>query len=131
MSTIEKIKKASITERKARGPLAAFSTFVIAEVEKIGKSKGNRDTTEDEAIQVLKKLRETAVENQNSLEENWINSLLPEMVRDDVVRIFLNSEFGPGAKPSKGDAMKALKGQFGSLIDMKRAGEIYTEMFAQ
>ena len=130
MSVIEKLKAASIAERKACGPLAAFSTFVLAEVQKIGKSKGNRDTTEDEAITALKKVQATSAENNNVGEVAWVAALLPQMASDDSVRIFLNSEFGPGAKPAKGDAMKALKAKFGSLVDMKRAGEIYTEMFA-
>ena len=144
MATLEALKKATIELRKARSPLAPFAVFVLAEVQKIGKNAGNRDTTEAEAIQVLKKVLATAEDNysaavevnagpetiQNYIDEGeFIRDLLPQMVDEEIVRNFLNSTFS-GQTPNKGQVMKALKEKFGAYVDMKAAGAIFTEMYA-
>ena len=155
MATLEALKKATIELRKARSPLAPFAVFVLAEVQKIGKNAGNRDTTEAEAIQVLKKVLATAEENIKVLNESldleseyenirdasvlafqklvdeaeFIRDLLPQMVDEETVRNFLNSTFS-GQNPNKGQVMKALKEKFGAYVDMKAAGAIFTEMYA-
>jgi uncharacterized protein YqeY len=144
MATLEALKKATIELRKARSPLAPFAVFVLAEVQKIGKNAGNRDTTEAEAIQVLKKVLATSEDNysaavevnagsetiQNYIDEGeFIRDLLPQMVDEETVRNFLNSTFS-GQTPNKGQVMKALKEKFGAYVDMKAAGAIFTEMYA-
>jgi uncharacterized protein YqeY len=144
MATLEALKKATIELRKVRSPLAPFAVFVLAEVQKIGKNAGNRDTTEAEAIQVLKKVLATSEDNysaavevnaghetiQNYIDEGeFIRDLLPQMVDEETVRNFLNSTFS-GQTPNKGQVMKALKEKFGAYVDMKAAGAIFTEMYA-
>ena len=144
MATLEALKKATIELRKARSPLAPFAVFVLAEVQKIGKNAGNRDTTEVEAIQVLKKVLATSEDNysaavevnaghetiQNYIDEGeFIRDLLPQMVDEETVRNFLNSTFS-GQTPNKGQVMKALKEKFGAYVDMKAASAIFTEMYA-
>ena len=144
MATLEALKKATIELRKARSPLAPFAVFVLAEVQKIGKNAGNRDTTEVEAIQVLKKVLATSEDNYSAAvevnaghetiqtfidEAEFIRDLLPQMVDEETVRNFLNSTFS-GQTPNKGQVMKALKEKFGAYVDMKAAGAIFTEMYA-
>ena len=63
MSIIETLKSESIKYRKARSPFATTVVFILSEVQKIGKNAGNRETTEPEAIQVIKKLLTTAEDN--------------------------------------------------------------------
>jgi len=129
MTMLQKIKDASVKERKLRSDMAVFSSFVLAEVQKIGKGKGNRETTDDEAIQVLKKISAVSAENNRIGEVAWIDTLLPSMATSQDIQEFLNSTFGTGAAVNKGIVMKALKERFGSLVDMKLAGTIAAEMF--
>lgn len=146
MSIIETLKSESVKYRKARSPFATTVVFILAEVQKVGKNAGNRETTKDEAIAVLKKLKATAEENiQNALpftdtdeglelmqryvdEAEFIRDLLPQMVDETSVRNFLNSTF-KDATPNKGQVMKALKEEFGAYVDMKAAQAIYAEMY--
>jgi len=55
MSVIDKLKSESLRIRKEKGKMASFSVFMLSEIEKVGKNAGNRATTEDEAIQAIKK----------------------------------------------------------------------------
>lgn len=53
---LEKIKEALLTSRKARDQtsVSVLSTL-FSEVERVGKDKGNRPTTDEEALAVIKK----------------------------------------------------------------------------
>jgi hypothetical protein len=50
------------------------------------------------------------------------------MASEAEVRAFLQESY-VDATPAKGDVMKTLRFKFGAKIDMKRAGEIVTELF--
>lgn len=137
---IEKLKKESMKIRRDRGKLASFSVYVLSEIENVGKNSGNRQTTEDEAISVVKKLidkNKSAIEvikDEGKIvvlksEISLLESILPELASEDDVRVYLLHEFGQEKPSNKGIAMKALKTKFGSLVDMKIAGAIVTEMY--
>jgi len=140
MSVVEKLKNESMKIRRDRGKLASFSVYVLSEIENVGKNAGNRETTEDEAISVIKKLIDknksviSVIKDENKIavlqsEISLLESVLPELTSEDDVRIYLLHEFGQEKPSNKGVAMKALKTKFGSLIDMKIAGAIVTEMY--
>jgi uncharacterized protein YqeY len=146
MSVIEKLKAESLRLRKERNPIASSITFALSEIEKVGKNNGNRATTEDEAIKVVQKLLITVNENikyaeqkadlvrlvELDLEKAILSSVLPQMASDEEVTDFLRELF-TGKRgneiPKKGDVMKALRDKFGALVDMKRAGQIATELY--
>jgi uncharacterized protein YqeY len=143
MSVIEKLKSESINLRKTRSPIAPSILFALSEIEKVGKNAGNRATTEDEAIKVIQKLIATAEENLKldiddgrkmalNFERIILAGVLPQMASDEEVRDFLRGLF-TGKKsdeiPKKGEIMKALRDRFGALVDMKRAGQIVTEIY--
>ena len=139
MSVIEKLKSESMRLRKERNPVSASITFALSEIEKVGKNAGNRATTEDEAIKVLQKLVATLNENLKvaadpgrkiafNHEKSILESVLPQMASEVEVRAFLQESY-VDATPAKGDVMKTLRFKFGAKIDMKRAGEIVTELF--
>ena len=139
MSIIEKLKQESLRIRRDKGVLAAFSVFALSEVMKVGKNAGNRETIEDEAIAVIKKMISTIQSNLDVVkdegniakfrsEKELLERVLPTMVADDEVRMFLVAEFG-NVKPTKGDIMKKTKAKFGSLVDMKKVSEISMEMY--
>lgn len=139
MSVIEKLKAESIALRKTRNPVAPSILFALSEIEKVGKNNGNRVTTEDEAIKVIQKLIVTIDENLKlaiddgrkvalNFEKQILSGVLPQMASDEEIRTYLTNSFVE--KPAnKGVVMKALRTKFGALIDMKRAGEITTEMY--
>ena len=143
MSVIEKLKAESLRLRKERNPIASSITFAISEIEKVGKNSGNRATTNDEAIKVVQKLIATIDENLKlgiddgrrialSHEKNILLSVLPQMATEQEVADFLRDLFTgkrDGEIPKKGDVMKALRDKFGALVDMKRAGQIATELY--
>ncbi len=144
MTVIEKLKVESINLRKTRNPVAASIVFALSEIEKFGKNNGNRATTEDEAIKVIQKLIATIDENLKlniddgrkialNFERNILAGVLPQMASDQEIAtflsVFMTSRSKMGPVPKKGDIMKALRDQFGALVDMKRAGEIVTDVY--
>lgn len=143
MSVIEKLKAESMNLRKTRNPIAASITFALSEIDKVGKNNGNRETTNDEAIKVVQKLVATIDENLKldiddgrrvalNYEKQILLGALPQMATEQEVADFLRGLF-TGKRgdeiPKKGDVMKALRDQFGALVDMKRAGQIATEIY--
>ncbi len=143
MSVIEKLKAESMRLRKDRSPVAASIVFALSEIEKVGKNNGNRQTTEDEAIKVIQKQIATIEENLKldldegrqvalNYEKNVLESVLPQMATDDEIVYFLRELF-TGKRgdniPKKGEVMKALRDEFGALVDMKRAGQLAKELY--
>jgi uncharacterized protein YqeY len=144
MTVTEKLKAESLRLRKERNPVASKIVFALSEIEKIGKNNGNRATTDDEAIKVVQKLVATidellklhigdAQRKDMEDEKSILVSVLPQMASDEEIAAFLSafmtgrSKMGP--VPKKGDIMKALRDHFGALADMKRAGQIATEIY--
>lgn len=140
MSVIEKLKAESMALRKARNPVAPSILFALSEIEKVGKNNGNRATTDDEAIKVIQKLIATIDENLKvttdderkaafNFEKQILMGALPEMASDDDVRQLLKDILGDEVPKNKGVAMKVIRDEYGAKVDMKRAGEIVTEMY--
>lgn len=140
MTVIEKLKAESLNLRKTRNPIAPAILFALSEIEKVGKNAGNRETTEDEAIKVIQKLIATIDENLKvttddgrkiafNFEKQILSSVLPQMASDDEVRELLKDIIGDEKPKNKGIAMKVIRDQYGAKVDMKRAGEIVTELY--
>lgn len=140
MSVIEKLKAESIALRKTRSPIAPSILFALSEIEKVGKNNGNRETTEDEAIKVIQKLIITIDENLKlvtdenrktalTFERQVLSGVLPQMASDDEVRNLLKEILGDEPPKNKGIAMKVIRDEYGAKVDMKRAGEIVTELY--
>lgn len=140
MSVIEKLKAESLALRKTKNPVAASIVFALSEIEKFGKNNGNRETTEDEAIKVIQKLIVTIDENLKvttdddrkiafNFEKQILSGVLPQMASDDEVRQLLKDVLGHETPKNKGVAMKVIRDEYGAKVDMKRAGEIVTEMY--
>lgn len=140
MSVIEKLKAESIALRKTRNPVAPSILFALSEIEKVGKNNGNRATTDDEAIKVIQKLIATIDENLKvttddgrkiafNFEKQILSGVLPQMASDDEVRQLLKDVLGDETPKNKGVAMKVIRDEYGAKVDMKRAGEIVTELY--
>ena len=140
MNVIEKLKAESMALRKTRNPVAASITFALSEIEKFGKNNGNRATTDDEAIKVIQKLIATIDENLKvttddgrkiafNFEKTILVGVLPQMAADEEVRALLKDAIGTEVPKNKGVAMKVIRDAYGAKVDMKRAGEIVTELY--
>lgn len=140
MSVIEKLKSESMALRKTRNPIAASITFALSEIEKVGKNNGNRETTEDEAIKVIQKLIAVIDENLKvtdddgrkiafNFEKQILSGVLPQMASEEEVRNLLKEILGDETPKNKGIAMKVIRDQYGAKVDMKRAGEIVSELY--
>jgi uncharacterized protein YqeY len=141
MSVIEKLKTESMALRKTRNPVAPAILFALSEIEKVGKNNGNRATTEDEAIKVVQKLVSTIDENLKlplgdgpkvalNFERNILAGVLPQMASEEDIRSLLKDTIGDQPPKNKGVAMKVIRDEYGAKVDMKRAGEIVTEVYA-
>lgn len=137
MTVVEKLKAESMRLRKERNPIAPSIQFALSEIEKVGKNAGNRATTDDEAIRVVQKLIATVDENIQvttdpvrrialDQERAVLSSALPQMASEADVRAFLATLDAPA---NKGVVMRAVKEQYGALVDMKKAGAIASEVF--
>ena len=141
MSVIDQIRNAALQMRKDRDPLASKLTFAISEIEKVGKNDGNRATTEDEAIKTIQKIIVTIDQNQKLVdadsdaalglarERQILESFLPQMASDEDVRSLLLEIIGSDKPKNKGIAMKVIRDEYGARVDMRRAGEIVTELY--
>jgi uncharacterized protein YqeY len=114
----QELKSLTMKLRKERSTLASVMVFHLSEIENIGKNAGNRETTEDEALQYVKKTVQKLKENPAAkLEEiAMLEGLLPQMASEAEVRAFLDTL--PDLT-NKGAVMGAVKKQFGALVDMK------------
>ena len=141
MSVIEKLKTESMNLRKTRNPVAPAILFALSEIEKVGKNNGNRATTEDEAIKVVQKLISTIDENLKlniddgrrivlNFEKQILAGVLPQMASEEDIRSLLRDTIGDQPPKNKGVAMKVIRDEYGAKVDMKRAGEIVTEVYA-
>lgn len=121
------LKALAMRLRKSRDPLSPTIVFHVSEVEKIGKNAGNRETTEEETVQYLKKtvnrLRESEFASDETRREiELLASLLPRMASREEVEEFIRTE---GLNLSnKGEVMRAVKAQFGAAVDMRMVAEM-------
>lgn len=141
MSVTDQIRRAALQMRKERDPLAGKLVFAISEIEKVGKNDGNRATTEDEAIKTIQKIIATIDQNQKLVdagsaaaedlarERQILESFLPQMASDAEVRDLLLTVIGDEKPKNKGIAMKVIRDEYGARVDMRRAGEIVTELY--
>ena len=134
MSTIEKLKVVTLEHRKNKTGLGPSLQFHTSEVVNVGKNQGNRETTEDEAIQYVKKAVQKLKENphHNTLEVSVLEGLLPKMASDEEILDFLRELF-TGKRgndiPNKGLVMKEAKQKFGLSVDMKRLSQLANEIY--
>lgn len=139
MNILEKVKADRLAARKAKETdKVSYLNFIIGEIEKIGKNAGNRETTNDEAITVVKKtlnnVDSTMQANVKDIpfdlirEKHYLESLLPAMVGEDVVKAKISELAKAGG--NKGSIMKDLRAEYGATIDMKTAVTFVDEIIA-
>ncbi len=143
MSIVNQIKQDQLTARKNRDDFTAkFLTVLMSDIINVGKNDGNRETTDDEAIQTLKSYLKVNDKNYDifmksnneqlmfdcSKERSLIEQYLPKMATDEAVILALRSFKADLDKDGKlynvGAAMGFLKKTFGSTLNGATASKL-------
>lgn len=143
MSIVNQIKQDQLTARKNRDDFTAkFLTVLMSDIINVGKNDGNRETTDDEAIQTLKSYLKVNDKNYDifmksnneqlmfdcSKERSLIEQYLPKMATDEAVILALRSfkaDLDKDGKPyNVGAAMGFLKKTFGSTLNGATASKL-------
>ena len=145
MSLLNQIKDAQLQARKERDEIkSSLFTTLYSEASMKGKNDGNRDSTDEEVIAVIKKFLNGVNETLEALkfssdgrvkvavlEKEILESLLPKQLSEDELRIAISAliagleERNPKAM---GKIMAGLKAQFAGLYDGAVASKLIKEM---
>jgi hypothetical protein len=145
---LETIKAAQLVARKAHDtPTSSLLTTIIGEAAMVGKSAGNRESTDAEVLQVLRKFEKNQVENiryfterqkqdavdYSEFELEIIRSFLPVKLTDlqvceDIDAIL--SVHGASSNLNKllGIVMKELKVKYGDQFDGQQVSAMFKQM---
>lgn len=140
---INDLRQALAAARRERTAHVAFLATLLAEVQKVGKNNGNRETTDDEAVKVLKKVKQgndelirmaadrDDVRAKATAENEVIAKFLPrqltpaeldQAIRQIILEHQLTSPKGLGV------VMKQLQAKFAGLYDGKQASALAKQL---
>lgn len=137
MLLVEQIRADSIAARKARTDIIKSTLLVtlLGEVVKFGKDKGNRDTTDSEAQEVIRKFVKGATEvmaiatdgrrTQAAAELVILNGYLPKQLTDAELYGVVCEEITVFGAANLGVVMKGLKAKYAGLYDGAKAKAAY------
>ncbi len=136
MSLLAQLKKDSMLARKAAdGIRATLLSTLIGEAEMVGKNAGNRESTDDEVQQTIRKFlknnqealavikdadRRAALEQESAI----LAAYLPPMATEAEVKAFIAeivASLTERSPKQMGAVMSALKTKYGSGFDAKQA----------
>ena len=129
---LEELTKQKNTARKNKDTaIIPFLSLLISQIQMVGKNDGGRDTTEDEALRVIKKMiaaNEETIVNTTDLdvsdeliaELEIMKPFLPQMATADDVNREVSLLIHNGVD-NIGAMMGGLKKKFGSTVDMRMA----------
>lgn len=136
---IDKLKTNLLQARKSKDQwLITFYSTLVGEIEAIGKSKGNRQTTDEECQKHMKTwyvnndatlvhvINEKA-RNEIVLENFLLKEYLPETLSEDVLKEIIK-ELVVKYENKQGLVMKALKETYPNQYDGKVASDIFKEL---
>ena len=133
---IKRIKKEQLNARKHKDKLKiSVLTALLSEITAIGKNAGNRETTESEAISVIKKfkknLQETIKVVKDELKLKELNeemciydSFLPKVLTEEETEKIVQNILSKIENPNIGSVMGALKNEHVEGLDMATANKI-------
>ena len=139
---LEKIKKQQLQARKEKSPIVGALTALMSEAAIVGKNNGNRETTDEEAVKVIKKfikgINETIdlIKDPEKLkllkmELEIYNSFLPQIMNELETRAAVEKIINvlPEKSPkAMGQVMGTISKEYGTLIDRGLASQIVKEM---
>lgn len=139
---LEKIKKQQLQARKEKSPIVGALTALMSEVAIVGKNNGNRETTDEEAVKVIKKFIKGINETVDlikdpeklkllAMELEIYNSFLPQIMNELETRAAVEKIINalPEKSPkAMGQVMGTISKEYGTLIDRGLASQIVKEM---
>ena len=141
---IEKIQDEYIQARRDRDQLTVnLLSTLISDISMVGKNDGNRDSTDEEAVRIIKKFLKSMEEMIHDTidlekianietEKKILNSYLPKQMTEeeitDCIKCFVAAKEATNDKTNLGEIMKALKEQFAGQYDGKTASRIAREL---
>ena len=140
---IEQLQADLLTARKTREPIAtSLLTALVGEAAMVGKNAGNRASTDDETMAMIRKFLKNAEETSGRLtasgkdtatinaEINILKTYIPQQLSDDELRSAISNILLATAGANMGVIMKLLKDAHGGLYDGRRANELIKEALA-
>jgi uncharacterized protein YqeY len=136
MSLLQQLKDDQLGARKGKEAIkASILTTLIGESAIIGKNNGNRESTDEEVIAVIKKfiknINETLKVSESAdlqSERDILSMYLPVQMTDDALRAVVSDLIKELNQPSMGNVMKCLKERYNGLYDGKTASSIIKEL---
>ena len=142
MSLLNKLKEDSLTARKERNlAKGLLLSTVYSDASMIGKNKGNRESTDEEVMQVINKFVKGLKETKGYLNDRGLssesvdieiailNGYLPTMLSEDALETLIAKYISEG-KNSVGSVMAELKAYHSGLYDGKVASGIIRRLLA-
>lgn len=150
MEVVNALKQALVTARKNKeaSKVTCLSTLT-SEVVSIGKSAGNRETTDAEAVSLLKKLKISILENieiykargdsdmidKYSEELEIISKFIPEEISIELVsksiEEIITSKVLDSSPKNIGVILKELTDKFGSALNKQTASSLVKEALSK
>ena len=147
MSKLQEIKAAQLQSRKNRDArTVTLLTTIIGEAEMVGKSAGNRESTDAEVLQVLKKFEKGMIENINLYRERGLithaqlaefelsvlQEFLPAKLTDgqvkaDIEQMLVEHSIALEQK-SMGQLTPLMKEKYGEQFDGRQVSTIFKSM---
>lgn len=140
---ISTLQKDLLTARKAREPIATgLLTALVGEAAMVGKNAGNRTSTDEEVLAVVRKFIKNAEETATRLDKMGTDSsvirkeieiltnYLPVQKTPDELRLIIKNIIAGSSSANMGVIMKELKDGWAGQYDAKLASGIVKEMLA-
>lgn len=143
-----KLRADALTARKNRDEVASgLLTALVGEAAMVGKNNGNRETTDEEALKVIKKFLDNATETLGLLDKKAagdasalaaprsqaereiviLSAYMPAQMTEAELRAEIASFKAANAGTNIGAVMKHLQTNFGGTYDGKLASQIAKE----
>lgn len=136
MTILETIKADQLTARKNKDSFSALLTALISDISKIAKDSGNRGTTDNDSVFVIKKflksiddtLSYSGIPMGNKItlqqEKSILLAYLPKQASEEELLEFIMNH----KTKSKGEIFKLLKETYNSNFDSKIANQIISNL---
>ena len=140
MSLISDIKKDQLLARKTGDKFkATLLTTLLGDAQKIGKDDGNRETTDQEVVKVVKKFVKGLDEfislgrdtEETHKEKDILSKYLPQQITGNAlygILINIKEEYSFSGKQDMGKFMKVIKDKYPDQVDGKEASTVVKEI---
>jgi len=136
MTLLNKIKQDSLTARKARDTVASnLLGTLVSEAAMVGKNAGNRDSTDEEVLKVVKKFLDNAkdtlklVGNSNAIEQEIVilHGYMPLQLTEAQLKEIIDQLKLSNPGCTIGAVMANLKTYYEGQYDGKLASQLFRE----